>query len=338
MSAQPNSSNGAAARAGAPATGAKEDAITQAMLDVLNWLGNHPELLNAIQAMDDAMNFGHGAGSAAAGPDAAAIREAQLLRDAEAARDALAADLKSKGGQLPATVTGGYDVKTGKVAAEACGGRECAENVVEKALGGDKGDARFTTALRPRTGNEVPICERCEANYGRDAFPPDAKFKSDQWAGGDMIDRPYPSDLDCIWIAVDRVGALAAFITGGSGPIPLNILNSDTWIMEDMERYILTFPKVSVAKFLVNVKYPESYLEMAERGVYVYDWLDVHRARSAARNLYDLVARPESPLKIEAMSEDISRFSSHLCFDGSFQNTTALDVRPLIPCRVPNSQ
>lgn len=77
-------------------------------------------------------------------------------------------------------MTGGYNVKTGEVAARACGGGKCAENHVVDALGGAKGDVRFTEAVRPRTGAEVPVCPRCEATFGRDSFPQGSRFKTDE--------------------------------------------------------------------------------------------------------------------------------------------------------------
>jgi hypothetical protein len=83
-------------------------------------------------------------------------------------------------GKAPATVTGGYNVKTGEVAARACGGGKCAENHVVDALGGVKGDVRFTEAVRPRTGAEVPVCARCEATFGRGPFPSNTRFKTDE--------------------------------------------------------------------------------------------------------------------------------------------------------------
>lgn len=56
----------------------------------------------------------------------------------------------------------------------------CAENHVVEALGGIKENVRFTTAVRPRTGAEVPICPNCETTFGREAFPADARFKTDK--------------------------------------------------------------------------------------------------------------------------------------------------------------
>jgi RHS repeat-associated protein len=101
------------------------------------------------------------------------------LNAARTARDALANDLAPAKGKAPATVTGGYNTKTGEIAAKACGEGKCAEDHVAKALGGSLDDIRFTEAIRPRTGGEVPVCARCEATYGRDAFPEGTRFKSD---------------------------------------------------------------------------------------------------------------------------------------------------------------
>lgn len=115
------------------------------------------------------------AAAGAIGPEG----EAGLLADARAARDALAADLAPLGRNAPATVTGGYNVRTGEVAARACGGGQCAEDHVLQALGGVKGDVRFTEAVRPRTGAQVPVCPRCEGTFGRQPFPPNTLFKTD---------------------------------------------------------------------------------------------------------------------------------------------------------------
>jgi len=117
------------------------------------------------------------AGAAGAAADATeAANGARLLEAANGARNALAGQV----GKKIATVTAGYNTETGAVAAAGCGGGVCAEDNVVTALGGDASKVRFTTAVRPRTGAEVPVCTSCEAKYGRDVFPPGTKFQSDQ--------------------------------------------------------------------------------------------------------------------------------------------------------------
>jgi RHS repeat-associated protein len=101
---------------------------------------------------------------------------AKLLNVARDARDTLAGQV----GKKVATVTAGYQTETGQVAAAACGGGVCAETNVVTALGGDASKVKFTEAVRPRTGKQVPVCPSCEATYGRDAFPPGTQFKTDQ--------------------------------------------------------------------------------------------------------------------------------------------------------------
>jgi hypothetical protein len=104
----------------------------------------------------------------------------KLLTQARAARDELVESLAPLKRGAPAAVTAGYNRVTGQVAARAsCGGGICAEDKVVEALGGNKTNVVFTEAKRPRTGKEVRICLKCEANYGREAFPPGTGFRSD---------------------------------------------------------------------------------------------------------------------------------------------------------------
>jgi len=110
----------------------------------------------------------------------AVAEEAGKIAEARATRDTLAAELAPLKGKAPATVTAGFNVKTGEIAARACGGGKCAENHVVDALGGVKENVRFTEAVRPRTGAEVPVCLRCEETFGREVFPPNTRFQTDE--------------------------------------------------------------------------------------------------------------------------------------------------------------
>lgn len=76
------------------------------------------------------------------------------------------------------------NVVTGEVAAGSCGGGQCAEDVVVDKMGGNADDVRFTSAIRPRTGEQVPVCLDCEAAYGRQSFAPGTIFKSDLGRNG----------------------------------------------------------------------------------------------------------------------------------------------------------
>ncbi len=116
-------------------------------------------------------------GTATPAVAAALSREKTLLKEAEAARDALANFLKPfTKNRGPATVTGGYNIETGKVAAGFSGFNKCAEDRVVAQLGGDASKVRFTKAVRPRSGDEVNVCARCQTKYPREHFPPGTRF------------------------------------------------------------------------------------------------------------------------------------------------------------------
>ena len=90
------------------------------------------------------------------------------LDHARAARDALAEEV----GASKATVTAGYDPATGRIAA-GCNSNPigCAENDVQRQLGIPFEDIQFTDAIRPRTGDPVPICPICQANSSPSQYP-----------------------------------------------------------------------------------------------------------------------------------------------------------------------
>ena len=92
---------------------------------------------------------------------------------ARAARDAKAAEV----GSSKATVTGGYG-KDG-VPRAGCNSNPigCAEDDVARQIGGDPGDINFTEAIRPRTGEQVPICWSCQGKYDPSQFPPGTEWK-----------------------------------------------------------------------------------------------------------------------------------------------------------------
>lgn len=109
--------------------------------------------------------------------------EASDVRAVGNAAERLRDEFADAVGSDAATVVGGVNRRTGDVAAGrslGCSGRVCAEDSVSDALGGNADEVGFTTPTRPRTGQDVPVCERCEATYGRESFPSGTRFRSDQ--------------------------------------------------------------------------------------------------------------------------------------------------------------
>jgi hypothetical protein len=84
-------------------------------------------------------------------------------------------------------VTAGYDPATGRIeTGSARPPHGCAETDVANKLGIPRDQVQFTDAIRPRTGEEVPICTNCQDKYSPNQFPPGTQA---QEGGSWGIDR-----------------------------------------------------------------------------------------------------------------------------------------------------
>jgi hypothetical protein len=148
-----------------------------------------------------------------------------------------------------------------------------------------------------------------------------------------VIERPYPEGIDCVWIASDREGHLGVFITAGVGPIPAEAFKSDYVPVEDIEELVCDMPSKSSARLLVSVKRPDSFVDLAERGVFVYDWTDIHRTAREAAHAYEPVATPVKPIKVDELPADLAALAKALKFvDVAFADEKRLDVRAYMRC------
>jgi len=105
----------------------------------------------------------------------------------------------------------------------------------------------------------------------------------------------YPSQMDCVWLAADADGRLAAFVTAGEGPIPEALLTSSINI-ELIENLLLQLEIVGTAVNVTGVPNPNSFIELSRRGLFVYDWTDVYVSERQASGAYELVASPSTEL------------------------------------------
>lgn len=87
--------------------------------------------------------------------------------------------------------------------------------------------------------------------------------------------KSYPEDIDCIWIAMDQNGRLAAFVTAGVAPIPTLVLNSSLIELEHIEQILIEqFPVIGEATLKVDLPRPDDFIAISKRGLFVYDWDD----------------------------------------------------------------
>lgn len=153
-------------------------------------------------------------------------------------------------------------------------------------------------------------------------------------SGISMGDAPYPEGIDCVWLASDHSGHLGVFVTGGVGPIPIPALNYKQIPVEHIEGLVCDMPSVSATRLLVPIKRPDDFIDLAERGVFVYDWSDVHRTEHSSLRAYELIAVPIMPITVALLPENLAPVARLLKFrDVVFADRQLLDVRLHMTCR-----
>ncbi|WP_448112303.1 hypothetical protein [Mesorhizobium amorphae] len=119
----------------------------------------------------------------------------------------------------------------------------------------------------------------------------------------------YPMGFECIWLATDAAGQVAVFITAGEGPIPKAFLDQDPDIFYELEEYILGLKFRSSADLEISVERPDDLIRYAERGLFVYDWQDIHKTYKEATRSYQLVAIPSNPIISDDLNPAMFRLS-----------------------------
>lgn len=148
-----------------------------------------------------------------------------------------------------------------------------------------------------------------------------------------MTAQSYPDGIDCVWLAADSDGHVAAFATAGSGPIPVGVLESAECAIEDIEGKIVEMPRTGSAQLLVSLKRPDDFIDIAERGIFAYDWSDVHRTQRDRTGAYEPIAVPTSPIKCSQLPPELARLVARSKLEGvTFATEKKLDVRKLISC------
>lgn len=144
----------------------------------------------------------------------------------------------------------------------------------------------------------------------------------------------YPDGIDCVWIATDRLGRVAAFVTGGSGPVPKALLGSIGLPIEEIEGHIDLLPQISTVRLTVVVPRPDDFISMAQRGLYVYDWTDVHRVTHDRLGAYELVASPLVPIGHRELTKELADASTLATLNEvDFASQQSIEVRKWLDCQ-----
>lgn len=138
----------------------------------------------------------------------------------------------------------------------------------------------------------------------------------------------YPSGWDVEWVAVDRRGRVGVFTTGAVGPVPRGYLDPQS-ALDRIREAVWEMPERTGSALLVQLPRPDDYEALARRGLFAYDWCDVHRT-SGKSGLYELQARPVVPICYEELEWPaelrplLGRLRSAAL---DFERQTAVDVR-----------
>lgn len=131
--------------------------------------------------------------------------------------------------------------------------------------------------------------------------------------------------IDCAWIACDSDGHVAAIITAGSGTIPDSIFDGPVDLF-DLEERLLQLPVLSDAAALATEGDLTSFLDLARRGLYVFDWTDIHRALRKSVGAYEMVARPATVLRVDDLPGDLKAVAQRHRLSSTFGDRLTLDM------------
>jgi hypothetical protein len=119
----------------------------------------------------------------------------------------------------------------------------------------------------------------------------------------------YPSGLDAGWVALDAQGCVGFFATAGQGPMPASVI-ADAPASDETEPLVLELPLLGES---VPLREPplvaDAFTRFADRGLFVYDWQDVHRPAGYS-GCYELVARPSACLTADGLRGELARIAS----------------------------
>ncbi len=142
----------------------------------------------------------------------------------------------------------------------------------------------------------------------------------------------YPLQQDLAWIATDMAENVAVFITAGEGPIPRAVLDYPDMALEEWEDRVLELPTSSEAKLLISVSKPEAYGKFAERGLFVYDWIDFHRSASQQVGYYEPVATPVRAMTLSLLPQPLRTLASLILLGDRFDEGKGVDPANTVIC------
>lgn len=120
-----------------------------------------------------------------------------------------------------------------------------------------------------------------------------------------MLDEHDYTRVEFDWLATDLDGFVGYFSTAGAGPVPTASVQ-DGELLEDALDRIRALDRVCDGVPVAGVLNPRDWIDVAERGIFAYDWS--HTTRQ-----YELVAEPARPVRLhDLLDPKIRSLAAHV--------------------------
>nr|WP_316652563.1 hypothetical protein [uncultured Gellertiella sp.] len=126
----------------------------------------------------------------------------------------------------------------------------------------------------------------------------------------------YPIGIDCLWVASDIFGNIGAFFTAGFAPIPRVVLSEKYGDILDVGDALMELPIVSRSVDGNDARHLADFNSLAERGIFAFDWSDVHKVPSKKMHAYEKLASPESPISVDELNGGIRNCATLAILEG----------------------
>ena len=117
--------------------------------------------------------------------------------------------------------------------------------------------------------------------------------------------------IDYGWLAVDDAGYVAVLCTGGDGPVPATAIPNSFEVEEELPEALLSEEPIRSSYMLfIECPRPDSFIEIAQRGVFAYNWGDACRTLANCIGEYELAAAPTVPVKIDQLAPNVQKLAN----------------------------
>ena len=95
----------------------------------------------------------------------------------------------------------------------------------------------------------------------------------------------------------------------------------------------MNLPRASACRLLASVPRPDSFVAIAERGFFVYDWSDVHRTTASLIDAYEPMACPVRPVSLDELPESLRSHAASVRYSaGEFSDCEYFKATKYFDC------